>query len=467
MRRSELEEFGRVFAATGSPAAPLARALSWLWRLGTVLDAPSPSLVAFGDETEAEELIGLVKQQRLAAAVVFVADPGPSRGVIPDRRAVNGVASFGTRFRVTGDFVVFAGGRDVVRSSVGIHAVRAGKVLIIGSGADVWGRLDRFWCFPAIARFLAEVLERPLVLLPPLGCIRLDDVPGTAQQQIEGRAKSDRKARRLVDAIVAWYGRADARLVVAVASRGLVGGESVPLDAVWPDATRALARGVSAGVLEPACHGTLHLDTKALAEGRVDPREFASLDFDEAARRLDLAVAWLGDHVGEPASFIAPSWGYSPGTLAAAAERGLLTWRPPQEGPLIAGSSFFETLRGAHFGLYRLDYGPLQTLASIGLPPILVFHGRSFDHRLQSLRLPNDLAAYARLALRRDVFRVARLPGVRWVGAGDLFARLQIHDSIAPRVDVNDLAATDAVLLHPGGARTRASAIAETRASRA
>jgi hypothetical protein len=73
----------------------LARALSWLSRVGTVLDAPDRSLVAFGDETEPEEAHRGGRAERLAAAVVFVAEFGPSPGVIPDRRVVSGVASSG------------------------------------------------------------------------------------------------------------------------------------------------------------------------------------------------------------------------------------------------------------------------------------------------------------------------------------------------------------------------------------
>src|ERR671930_291133 len=87
-------------------------------------------------------------------------------------------------------------------------------------------QLRAFWAVPALAAFLVERLERPLVMLSPVGCVRLDDVPGTAQQQAQGTAHSDGRARRRVSALRRAYRRAGARLNVAVCSRALDDGEA-------------------------------------------------------------------------------------------------------------------------------------------------------------------------------------------------------------------------------------------------
>jgi hypothetical protein len=454
-------EEGRLYAHPDSPARPLGEALAWLWRLGPALDEPDRAAVGFGDEKEAGALARLVANGRLAGAVVFAGTAGPRREEIPERRCLSGIADFGGRSRVEGDFVVFEAGHEAARSSLGVHAVRATRTLVVGAEAESWGMLSRFWMLRAVADFLIESLERPLVLLPSVGCLRLDDVPGTAQHQLEGRAKSDRKARRRIARTVHSLRRAEARLVVAVATQALAQGQPVPLDVVWPESIRALARGVGLGVLEPACHGTLHLERTAYHEGRIDPREFASLGAEEAGQRLDAATAWLREKVGEPTSFIAPAWGYSPGTLAAATERRLPTWRAPAAGPLIQGFSVFETLRGGLAGLHGLDYEPLAALARVGLPPTVVFHGGLLDLRLQTLRPPRDLFSLARLAIRRDLVRIARVKGVRWIGVRDLVARLRAHDMIEARGETFHVPPdAEATLLHPGGRRSPLSATA-------
>ena len=50
------------------------------------------------------------------------------------------------------------------------------------------------WAIPPLASFLPEVLGRPLVTLPPVGCVRLDDAPGTAYHQVQ-RNREARRAR--------------------------------------------------------------------------------------------------------------------------------------------------------------------------------------------------------------------------------------------------------------------------------
>ena len=421
----------RLHSPPGSGAGPLAEGLAWLWRLGGVRPDPAPNAVGVGTADDATELAARVREGGLAGAVVLAgSETAPAAGPLPARRAVEGVTRVADGIRVDARFATFASGAAAVDTSAGPLGVRDGNVLALGVGPEAWGRLESCAWLPAIGALLVEALGRPLVTLPPIGCLRLDDLPGTAQHQLEGRAHPDARQRRRVGQIVSALRAGDAVLTVAVAARAFADGRPVPLDEVWPDSVEAIAGGVREGRLEPACHGTLHLDTDAHAEGRVEPREFARLDEATAGARLDEALAWLSSRLGPAPTFIAPAWGYSPGTLAAAAARDLPTWLPPEPGPLLAGNGFRETLRDGLPGLHRLDYRPLARLAAAGLPPTVVFHGGLLDHRMDDLRPPRDLWPLARLALRRDLFRIPRIPGVRWVGGGELVDRLRAHDAV-------------------------------------
>lgn len=401
-----------------------------MWRLGPRLDEPAPTAVGVGTAQDAPALASLTAAGRLSGAVILAPGEGSEGGVLPARHVRAGTARFGDA-RVTARFTVFDRGAAVIRSELGLHAVREGNVLMLGAGPELWGRLDAFWALEAIAAFLAARLERPLVLLPAIGCVRLDDFPGTAELQLLGAAPSDARQRTRAATMQRWLERSRARLVIAVAARALRGEEEVPLHEVWPAAVARTAEAVRQGVFEPACHGLLHLDTRALAQHHVDPREFARLDALEAGRRLDLAVAWLEEHVGTPRSFIAPAWSYGPGALPAARARGLPAWLPPEPGPLLSEGVVHETLATGLPGLHRLDYAPLRRLAAIGVPPTVVFHGRLLDDRLPRLRATRDLAGAARLTRSPDLPRIVALDGVRWVGAADLIDALERHDRVA------------------------------------
>jgi hypothetical protein len=422
-------ERGWLWTDPGSPARPIATALAWLWRLEPVLDEERSNAVGIGSAEEAPALARLVRRGRLRAAVIFVGEGNTATGDVPSHVRVRGVARFPDA-RVSGTFTVFREGESLLRSSLGDHAVLARGLLFLGAEPSGWGRVSQFWALPLLARFLVQTLDRPLALLPPIGCVRLDDVPGTAQHQLEGRAHADAGMARRLERAAADYRRVGARLVVAVASSALLDGREVPLDEVWPRSVAALRCGVDAGVFELACHGTLHLDTDALAAGAVDPREFARLSADEAGRRLDRAMEWLRRCVGEPASFVAPAWAYSPGALAAARERGIPTWKPPQAGPLLDGCDLHETLADSLRGIVGLDYRFLARLAAVGVPPTVVLHGRLLDHRLATLSLGRDMLTLARLFLRRDLARIPRVRGVRWVGTAELVKALAAHAAV-------------------------------------
>ena len=411
----------------------MAEAIGWLWRL-PVRDAPAATLVGVGGTAEAGSLAELAARGSLAGAVIFASEPGPEDGPVPARRRVSGVARLSPGAAIAGSFVVFDRGRDAVVSNLGAHAVSADRLLLVGfDPANDWGRLGLGWALAAVQGMLVEVLERPLVQLPPLGCIRFDDLPGTAQQQLQGKEKSDDRVRRRVEKLREAYARAGATLSVAVAARALSGGDPVPTETVWPQATAELARGVAEGAFEPVCHGLLHYDADASHGDHVEPREFMSLSAAEAGRRLDLAIEWHRSRLGEPRTFVAPAWGYSEGALAAAAQRGLPAWHRAAPEPLIVAGNPRETLIGAGGlgGVHRLDYGGLVRLAEVGLPPTPVLHGGLLDDRL-TVRLLRDAPGYARLLLRRDSLRLPEVGGVRWIGAGELVERLAAHD----RVDV-------------------------------
>jgi hypothetical protein len=451
-----MSDHGRLFVRPDSPALRAASALSWLWRLGPLLDEPAPDAVAVGVLESEAELLALLESRRACGVVLFAPEPGPATGGVPGRRRVEGVARFGPGQRIAGAFTVFDHGEPAARSSLGSHAVRDGRTLALAADpATAWTELRGFWCLGALAPFLAEVLGRPLPMLPPVGCVRLDDVPGTAQHQAEGTAHPDGRQRRRVEGLRRAYGGAGACLNVAVAARGLDGDEQVPLERVWPRSVAALAVGVRAGVFEPVCHGYLHLDPEAFASGRIEFREFGSLEEEEAGWRIDAALDWQGRVLGRPPeTFVAPAWAYSDGTLAAAAARGLPAWRPPVLGPLLGEGTVRETVHSGLRGMHALDYGPLAALAAHGLPPTPVLHGGLFDLRLAQIRERRDPLTLARLSLRRDIVRLPRVRGVRWIGAGELVRMLDAHRTVEVRGSEVDLGASaHTVLLRPGAPR--------------
>ena len=63
------------------------------------------------------------------------------------------------------------------------------------------------------------------------------------------------------------------------------------------------------------------------------------------------------------------------------------------------------------------------------MPPTLVFHGGLFDLRFALLRPAHDYVTLARLMLKRDIFRVPGIEGVKWIGASEYAELLHKHDS--------------------------------------
>lgn len=449
---------GSLYAAPGSRVRRFAEALAWLWRLGPVREEPGAHVVAFGWQDEVVEMRRLLGAGDVAAAVVFTGRPGPRVGLTPGRKRRMGTASFGDQGTLAGEFYALDwDGEPAVESDFGVHAVRDGGCLYVGSDPETrWATLDNAWLLAGLADFLTDVLDRPLAMLPPIGWVRYDDVPGSAYHLLSGKDKPDREMRRRVEKVVKSFARAGACLNVAIPSRALVDGQERTVDQVWPEATRALQDGVGAGRVEPVYHGYLHLDTAAWAEGRMSPREFEDTAREEAERRLEGTIAWFEAQFGEGRrTFIAPTWAYSRGLLEALEQRRIPTWLSPEPGPIVAGNTVRETLYSTLEGLAGLDYRPFGALAGLGFPPTVVIHGGLFDARLEGLRDQRQLVATARLAARRDLFRVAATEGVRWLGAADLVARLRAHDQV--RVDstgVSGPPGTEIVLRDSGGART-------------
>lgn len=456
---------GRLVAAPASAERGLAELVAWLWRLGEVQDEPVAGAVGFGGPGEAAALRALVAERRLAGAVILAAGDGEESPSLPARRTVDGVARFRDVARVEGRHTLLGSGTPAVRSSLGAHAVADDRVLVAGAGAERWGHLTDWWLLPALAQFLPRVLGRPLVALPPVGCLRLDDAPGTPELQLLGTAKDDATESERIRGILGALERSGSRLVVAVVARALRDEGVVPIEEVWPQAIALLADGVERGLLEPACHGLLHLDPAEHAAGRVEAKEFARLDREQAGRHLDEALAWMDERLGRPGSFIAPAWGYGDGALDAARERGLPTWMPPVPGPLLDGCLLRETLHDGLPGLTRLGYAPLERLAAAGLPPTVVFHGRLLDGRMERLRAARDGMTLARLLRRRDLDRIAALPGVRWIGAGELVDRLRAHAATewdGDRVVAPDGAEAVLIGAPPAPPRTAPAAAAPT-----
>lgn len=418
-----------LFVATGSPALPLARAVGWLWRLGDPASSPSPGAVGIGTIDEGETLGELVAANRLAAAAILCPEPGGEVGWIPARRTITGVCRFPGIGAIEEPFTVFGSGRAAVRSDRGIHAVRNGRLLAIGGGSDSWGRLSIAVLLEALSAFLIEVSGHPLVTLPAVGVLRLDDFPGTAQQQLEKQAKGDRRQARRMRRFRRAFRGSGSVLNVAACARALDDGAVVPLDQVWPDAVGELRRGEQEGSVEPVCHGFLHLDPDAHARGEVEFREFARLDRAETERRVAATLSWQEKQIGRPATFVAPAWSYGDFALKVSAALGLAPWLKPEPGPLLEGTALRETLIDGPPGLHHLDYGPLAALARLGLPPTIVMHGALLDNRVDSLRRPRNLFALARLAARRDIVRLPEVPGLRWIGAAEYARLMRLHAS--------------------------------------
>ena len=419
-----------LYAPADSPAGGLASCLSWLWKLGPVGTNPDPSAVGFGSELEAEELSDMVAANRLAGAVILAAEPGEREGVVPTSRRVSGVPRFDGGTRVRGEFTLFESGEPVVRSTLGAHAVVVGELLFVGIDPERdWGRLDAFWAYEAIAAHLERLLDAPLSKLPPIGCLRLDDTPGTAQHQLEDRAKGDARQARRIKVLAGRLHRGGAVLNVAVAAEALEDGRRVPLDRVWPRSVSALREGIDVGAYETICHGLLHLDPDALARGEVEFTEFAKLDAATAADHLDRALDWQERHLNRPRVFVAPAWAYGPAGDSEAAKRGLTRWYRARTGPLLEDGRFYETLIGELLGLYKLDYSPLVRLAALGIPPVIAMHGALLDGRLAGVKARRELLVLARLLLKRDVHRLIGVDGIRWVGAEELIAELEAHSA--------------------------------------
>lgn len=416
-----------IYASPDGGAREWAEGFAWLWRLGEVRDGPVADAIGIGLEAEAEALESLVESGGLGAAVVIAGGAGPATGPVPARRRISGVADFGGS-RVEGDFVLFEDGPAAVRSGLGIHAIRRGNLLVLGLDPEHgWGRLDSFWAYETIHDLTTELATEPLQRLPAIGALRLDDTPGTAQHQLEGRAKSDGRQHHRIRRTARRLSSAGAVLNVAVTAEAMREGRRVPLEQVWPESVRALRAGIEAGAFETVCHGLLHLDTGALERSEIEFREFATLDAAEAGSRLDLALAWQERHLARPSSFVAPAWSYGPFGDEEARKRGLARWYRARPGPVFDDERLYETLLGALPGLHRLDFSPLQRLAAIGIPPIVAMHGALLDSRLENYRKPREAITLLRLFLRRDVRRLMDLDGIRWLGATEFMAALRAH----------------------------------------
>lgn len=422
-----------LYAARGSGAREWARGFAWLWRLGEVSRQPDPAAVGFGLAAEAAELAELVSTGRLAGAIVAVEEAGPARGIIPASRRGAGIARFEGGTSVRGEFTIFedGAGRAAVRSSIGVHAVEVEGVLMLSHDpATDWGSLAAFWAPEAVSTYLERHLDAPLRRLPPIGALRLDDIPATAQLQLEGRARSDERQARRIARSARAFSSADAVLNVAVVAAALDDERRVvPLHEVYPRSVLELRAAVDSGAYETVCHGYLHLDPEAFEAGEIEFREFGRIGAAEAGSRLDAALAWQRQHLAEPTTFVAPAWSYGPAADAEGASRGLIRWFRARPGPVLEEGRLYETLIGELPGIHALDYSPLVRLATIGIPPMVAMHGALLDARLGPLRNLRGLPSLARLFVRRDVNRLIGLDGIRWLGVAEFVAELEAHGS--------------------------------------
>ncbi len=397
----------------GSPLAPLSSALEWLWR-------PSGGRVGIGAVNERETLSARVERGELTGAVVFD----------PEARKARGEARFENGMRLRGSFGVLDDrGEAWARSSLGVHAAVDGNLLTIAAPAHgEWGTLRFAWVADALARFVSDRLEFKLRKLPPIGCIRIDDIPGTAEFQLDERAKGDRTQTNLARALSKAAKANDAVLNIAVACEALGDTKQpVPLQQVWPRAINALRTGVEAGALEPVCHGLLGLVPEALERGEIDFHEYEPLDERQALDTLRRVKEWQRSNLGEAPTFVAVDWTYGKGARFAAARLGLVSWLKPEPAPLAEPGAVRETLVGTLDGIAGVDFSPLETLARAGVPPTVTLHGRSLDRRRETFDLPRDAIALASALRKRDIFRMLELDGVKWLGAKEWTETVEAH----------------------------------------
>ena len=425
------EQGGALYATGGTPAAELARGFAWFWKLGPLRTEPDPSAVGFGGIEDAAELSRLVAAGDLAGAVVAAPGAGPAVGSIPERSRVAGVPKFDGGTKVEGEFTIFAGGTPAVRSSLGNHAVLADGVLVLGYDPEAeWGRLDAFWAVEAVAAYLEGRIDRPLRKLPAMGCLRLDDTPGTALHQLQGRASTDKRQARRLRRLGKRLNRNDAVLSLAVVAQALdEGGKRVPMDEAYPDSIKAIQDGIGTGAYEPICHGLLHLDPDAFERGEPQYMEFRDLDPVRAVDHLDRALEWQTRVLAKPRSFCAPAWSYGETVDGEAAKRGLVRWYRARPGPLLEDGHIHESLIGELQGLHKFDYSPLQRLARLGIPPVVAMHGYTLDGRIQNLQANRDVISLARLFFWRDISRLMALAGIDWVASSELIDALEAWDA--------------------------------------
>lgn len=422
-----------LFVRGGSPIRPFAESLVWLWRLPPIASEPRPGMVGVGTIDDAAELAALRRDRRLAGVAILGTRPGPDQGPLPGRSLAYGVAALEGGATVNGQLGTLQGpGRALARSGLGTHALRNDDWLTIASDPLAsWGLVRDHWVLPVLADFLAEMLGRPMVTMPPVGLIRYDDVPGTAPQQLKGQDKPDGRVERRLRRLISAYRDAGAKINFAICARVLADGEQVPPEQVFPRSIEAIAGAIAEGTVEPISHGYLHLDTERFSSGEVEPREFGSLPREQAHERVSAALDWAEGALGvRPPTFVAPNWTYGDGLLAALDALELPAWLPLAFGPLVEGRNAHETLVSTLNGLHRLDYRPLGALAGVGLPPYVVIHGGLADARFDTLRMPRDMPTLGRLVLKRDLSRLAAAGGLRWVTASDLLARLRAHDQV-------------------------------------
>ena len=373
----------------GHGAARLATALAWLWRLGPLLRSPRSGAIGFGGQGDDAELSSLVGEGRLAGAVIFI-----EAATAPPRDAGDGL-------------------------------------LRVGADPDAeWGLLGFHRILEPIAGYMIERLDRPLVLLPRIGMLRIDDLPGTAQHQLEGRAKSDRRQRRRLRRYVKACRRAGAVLNAAVPAQAFREGERVPLDRVWPGSISALREGVAqgrggAGLPRPAAprHGAPRA-RRGRVQGVRQPQRGGGGPPDRRRPRVAGERAGRGSTPSSP-----PPGPTARAALAAAARRGLPCFTRCEPGKTYEPGLISETLKGG-LGISGLDYRPLAALAALGLPPTLVLHGTMIDARTGGFDLPRELPTALRLFLRRDLSRLPGVKGLSWVGASDFALTLARHDEV-------------------------------------
>jgi hypothetical protein len=187
-------------------------------------------------------------------------------------------------------------------------------------GADAWqlGNPTVPMLYAILLNWLRTVVGCDLRVTEPLAAIRLDDLPVTAEYLLHRQPSPalDRQRATTLRRLRKFALRRGIRLNLMYTSHFYSAeGNILPIGDAMPLSICEMRLGVEQQVFEIGAHGMFHLRyERAIALKDADPREFLDLDEKVTMNHLSTCVGEIRRLFGvNPASFVAPAWGYLPG----------------------------------------------------------------------------------------------------------------------------------------------------------